>query len=155
MSKKVSLMLAIIVALLGIVIVSVFGKLPENLYPKIIMQEMYFSSDKIEINKTGEKIYYMRPTKDNLSIDLYDMVQYRPLETTNIDMYFSVNDPSICAITKTGLLTFYESSINSFSSITVTVTSKDGSNLKDTLKIIHTRYKDDGKETYDDFDFFA
>ncbi len=150
MSKKISLILALLVALLGVVLVSVFGKLPEYLIPKVMMQEIYFEDEEIITNKSGGKVLYFEINKDNLSIDIYSMVGYKPLDTTNIDMTFSVSDEKMVTISKTGFLSFNEDSYRNFKSITVTVMSKDGSNLKDRLIILNKALQDSGSEEVED-----
>lgn len=163
MSKKISLILAIVLALVGVLFVSIFGKLPEYLQPKILMEQIYFANEEITVNKSGEKIYFFEPTPDKLSIDLYSMVQYRPYDTTNIDMKFTVSLRSgdgkaedFIRITKTGFLTFRENSINDFKDhvLIITVNSQDGSQLSDKIMIMRPS-NDSGSDTFDDFIFWS
>ena len=163
MSKKISLIIAIVIALVGVLFVSIFGKLPDYLQPKILMEKIYFTDEKIEYNKSNEKIYFFDPKPDELSIDLYSMVQYRPYDTTNIDMKFTVTLKSgdgkpedFIKITKTGFLTFKESAVQEFTDhiLVVTVNSQDGSQLSDKIMIMRPS-TDSGEDTFDDFIFWS
>ncbi len=153
MSKKLSLILAIVIALLGIVFVSVFGKLPEYLIPKVYMQKLYFSDSEIEITKSGNKVLYFAISYNNLVINLDDMVVYEPNDTTDISVTYTLDDYSIASVTSTGLLVFEESVITTFIKLEVTVTSKDGSNLKDKLIIQNENIKGSFEESYPNFEF--
>ena len=53
MNKKVSLILAIFIAFVGILMVSILGLLPEDLRPNVKMQELYFD---ITPNSKGSKV---------------------------------------------------------------------------------------------------
>ena len=53
MNKKVSLILAIFIAFVGILMVSILGLLPEDLRPNVKMQELYFD---ITPNSKGAKV---------------------------------------------------------------------------------------------------
>ena len=114
MSKKISLIIAIVIALLGVIFVSIFGKLPEHLIPKIYMEKLYFQDERIELSKSGNKILYFDISIDNLYINLDDMVKYEPNDTTNIAVIYSLDDNTIASITTTGLLIFEESAISTF-----------------------------------------
>ena len=147
MSKKISLIIAIVIALVGVLFVAIFGKLPEYLQPKILMEKLYFSSEEITLNNSNEKIYLFDPKADDLSIDLYSMVEYRPYDTTNIDVKFTATLKSgegkaedYIRITKTGFLTFKESAIKNFTDhiLLITVNSQDGSQLSDKLMIMRS-----------------
>ncbi len=154
MSKKVSLMLSIVVALFGIIFVSVYGKLPENLYPKIYMKELYFQDQYVdEVSKNGNKIIYFDVSQDNLSINLYNMVAYAPLDTTDITISFSVDKPEMATITRTGMLTIGEAQWRKFVVIEVTIKSMDGSELSDKVMIVNQNQKDNNHEIYDGDDW--
>lgn len=155
MSKKISLILAIVVAFLGIILVSLFGKVPEYLLPRVNMEKLYFQDENITTKKNGDKVYYFRPTFNNLSINLYDMIVYEPNDTTNIAVSFYLSNNKIAKVTVTGMLTFEEEIVknNSFTSLEITIYSQDGTNLKDTLTIMNSKYKDNNSESYKDYEF--
>lgn len=130
MNKKVSLILAIFVALVSIVFVSTFGLLPEDLRNNVKMNTLYFD---IEPNGKGAKVYIMNFKANNNTIDVYSMVKFGPNETTDVSLTFTTNVPKEeVAISSTGIVTIYNLSISSF---TITVKSNDGSNLQDKLTI--------------------
>ena len=163
MSKKISLILAIVLALVGVVVVSVFGKLPEYLQPKVLMQDIDFVSEEITTNNKGDKIYYMDISANNLSVDLYSMVEYKPYNTTNINMKFVLTLKSgdgeaedYAKVTKTGFLTFKEDMIDQFKDniLVVTVNSQDGSQLSDSIMIMKPS-TDSNSSVFEDWDPWA
>ena len=119
------------------------------------MQSLYFQDDNITTNANGKKLYYVRLTYNNMSINIYDMIKYEPYDATNIEVSYKLNNYKIAKITSTGMLTFEESVVknNSFTSLEVTITSKDNLTLSDTLTIMNIKFKDSNSESYDDFIF--
>lgn len=131
MNKKVAFLLAVIIAFVGVVFVSTFGLMPENLLQDVKMQELYFDMDAHPT--TGAKIITMNFKANNNTIDIYGMVVYAPLNTTNVTIQFTSDQPKEkVAISSTGILTIYDLTLNSFN---VYIHSTDGSNLHDTLTI--------------------
>ena len=154
MSKKISLILSIIVALFGIIFVSVFGKVAENLYPKVYMQQLYFRPECIdETSKSGNKIVYFEVSQDNLSIDIYSMISYAPLDTTDISISYSIDKPEMATITRTGMLTIDESQWRKFVVIQVTIKSLDGSELSDKVMLVNSNQRDNNHESFDGDDW--
>lgn len=142
MNKKVSLMLAIFVALVSIVFVSTFGLVPEDLRDNVKMETLYFD---IEVNSKGAKVLTMNFKANNNTIDLYSMIVYGPNETTNIVLQYSTNmSKDRVAVSSTGMLTIYDLSLMSFN---VYVKSTDGSNLEDKLTI---KKPDSNESTFGD-----
>ena len=130
MNKKVSLIVAVFVALVSIVFVSVFGLLPEDLRDNVKMTSLEFDIAK---NKDGVKVYTMNFKANNNTVDVYSMVKFGPAHTTNVALTFSANVPKEeVTVSSTGIVTIYNLSLMSF---TITVSSKDGSNLSDKLTI--------------------
>lgn len=133
MNKKVSLILAIFVALVSIVFVSTFGLLPEDLRTKIKMETLYFKDDEIKILDNGSKILTRNFKANDNTVDLYSMIVYGPLDATNIVLEYSTDQPKDkVAVSSTGILTIYDLSLMSFN---VYVRSTDSSNLEDKLTI--------------------
>lgn len=130
MNKKVSLILAIFIAFVGILMVSILGLLPEDLRPNVKMQELYFD---ITPNSKGAKVLEKNFKANDNTVDLYSITIYAPIETTNIVVRYSTDQPlEKVAVSSTGILTIYDLKLNSFN---VFVESTDGSNLKDKLTI--------------------
>ena len=123
MNKKTSLIIAIFMALFGIILVSTFGLVPEDLRENVKMQELYFT----------EKVITKNFKSNDNTIDLYEKIVYAPNNTTNIKLQFSTDKPSDkVSISSSGLLTIYDLSITS---IVVTVKSTDSSNLSAKITI--------------------
>ncbi len=123
MNKKTSLIIAIFMALFGIILVSTFGLVPEDLRENVKMQELYFT----------EKVITKNFKANDNTINLYDKIVYAPNNTTNIKLQFSTDKPSDkVSISSSGLLTIYDLSITS---IVVTVKSTDSSNLSAKITI--------------------
>lgn len=130
MNKKVSLILALFVALVSIVLVSTFGLLPEDLRDNTKMEQLYFE---VEPNSNGAKVYVMNFKANNNTLNLYDIIVYLPYETTNIVLQYSTDQPKEkVVVSSTGILTIYDLKLKSFN---VFVRSTDGSNLEDKLTI--------------------
>ena len=130
MNKKVSLIVAIFVALVSIVFVSIFGLLPEDLRPNIKVESLYFD---IEANSSGSKVLTMNFKANNNTINLDSMVKYGPLDATNVVFQYSTDQPKDkVVVTSTGILTIYDLSLMSF---TVTIKTTDSSNISDSLVI--------------------
>ena len=110
-------------ALFGIILVSTFGLVPEDLRENVKMQELYFT----------EKVITKNFKSNDNTIDLYEKIVYAPNNTTNIKLQFSTDKPSDkVSISSSGLLTIYDLSITS---IVVTVKSTDSSNLSAKITI--------------------
>lgn len=130
MNKKVSLILAIFIAFVGILLVSVLGLLPEDLRDNVKMQELFFD---ITPNNKGAKVLEKNFKANDNTVDLYSITIYAPLETTNIIVRYSTDQPlDKVAVSSTGILTIYDLKLSAFN---VFVESTDGSNLKDKLTI--------------------
>ncbi|MBQ9786133.1 MAG: hypothetical protein IJW25_01550 [Clostridia bacterium] len=130
MNKKVSLILAIFVALVSIVLVSTFGLIPEDLRENTKMEQLYFN---LEPNANGAKVLVMNFKANNNTVNLYDMIVYLPYETTNITLQYTTDQAKgKVVVSSTGILTIYDLSLKSFN---VYVKSTDGSNLEDKLTI--------------------
>lgn len=123
MNKKTSLIVAVVMALLGIILVSTFGLLPEDLRENVKMQELYFT----------EKVITKNFKANDNTINLYDKVVYAPNNTTNVRLQFSTDKPNDkVTISSSGLLTVYDLSVTT---IIVTVKSTDNSNLSAKITI--------------------
>ena len=59
MNKKTSLIVAVVMALLGIILVSTFGLLPEDLRENVKMQELYFTEKVITKTKNDNNIFFI------------------------------------------------------------------------------------------------
>ncbi|MBQ4558440.1 MAG: hypothetical protein IJA61_03595 [Clostridia bacterium] len=151
MSKKISLIISVIVAFMGIILVSIFGKVPEYLLEKVKMEKLYFQDKNIVLDD-GDKIYYFALSYGNMSLNVYDMIVYEPNNTTDISVSYTLSNYDIAKITQTGMLTFEEHAINSFTSLEVTIASQDSSNLSDKLIIRHINLKDKDSAEFDDFE---
>lgn len=133
MNKKVALILAIAISLIGIVFVSTFGLIPESLRIKIKMEKLYFDITPTmnSVTNEQEKTIEMNFKANNNTINLYEYVCILPLDTTDISLQYSTDQATQkIAVSSTGLLTIYDLTIKSFE---VTVKSLDGSELKDKL----------------------
>lgn len=123
MNKKTSLVVAIFMALLGIILVSTFGLVPENLRDNVKMEQLYFT----------EKVITKNFKNNDNTINLYEKVVYAPNDTTNVRLQFSTDKPADkVSVSSTGIVTIYDTGITSF---TVTVKSTDGTNLSSKITI--------------------
>ena len=123
MNKKTSLVAAIFMALLGIILVSTFGLVPENLRENVKMEQLYFT----------EKVITKNFKNNDNTINLYEKVVYAPNDTTNVRLQFSTDKPADkVSVSSTGIVTIYDTGITSF---TVTVKSTDGTNLSSKITI--------------------
>lgn len=135
MNKKTSLIVSVFMALLGIILVSTFGLVPENLRENIKMEQLYFTETVITKNFKAN---------DN-TINLYEKVVYAPNDTTNVMLQFSTDKPvDKVSISSSGLVTVYDLGITSF---TVTVKSTDNSNLTAKITI---KKPSNNESNYDD-----
>ena len=154
MSKKISLIIAIVVALLGVVVTSIFGQVPVYLRPKILLEEISFESEDIIINNVGNKIYNIKIDEDNMSVDVFSMVTYKPLNATDKTVAFALDcGKDIAVISPTGFLTFKSKAIKEFDTITVTITSQDTSMLTDKLLIKNANKKYSDSNSFEDFEW--
>lgn len=135
MNKKTSLIVAVFMALLGIILVSTFGLVPENLRENIKMEQLYFTESVITKNFKAN---------DN-TINLYEKVVYAPNDTTNVMLQFSTDKPADkVSVSSSGIVTVYDLGITSF---TVTVKSTDNSNLTAKITI---KKPSNNESNYDD-----
>ena len=123
MNKKTSLIVSVFMALLGIILVSIFGLVPEDLRENVKMEQLYFTETSITKNFKA----------DDNTINLYEKIVYAPNDTTNIRLQFSTDKPKDkVSVSSSGIVTIYDLQITAF---TVTVSSTDGTNLKSTSTI--------------------
>lgn len=141
MSKKMSLMLAILFAFVGIILTAVWGKVPEDLNARIYIQELYFD---ITPNDKGIKTIDFRYQPNNANVDLTEYIVLKPLNAHNIMLSYT-SDSQYVTVTSTGYVTFYRDV-----SVTITVKTRDGSNISDKVYIRRPSNKD---VTYDPGEF--
>lgn len=146
MNKKTVIMLTAIVCVVSVILVSIFGQVPNfqtNVLTKQITVQGYLDKNgkliPCEKNKAGENIIWLEKIDPGETTIILRWGVY-PDNATNPDVYFStgVDDGSV-VVSDQGIITFYSASRTN---CIVTIKAKDGG-LASTRVIIMKKTSDD------------
>lgn len=129
MNKKIVYIVILIECVLAVFLISFFGHAIYKSTHNIAVNELYFSYEDGTMIEDGKALKFELKGSKNY-YQLHWVVG--PEDAVNKEVIFTSSKPEFAEVDEEGVITFYERT----GDVTITVSTTDGSNISDTIRIV-------------------